>query len=384
MQTVLYNVSNIRSPLTGIGRYALNLIQGAERAQKPITVVHRDRIIANSEIADLIERLDQSRPNANHWRSLIGRLPQSREVHNKMSAARFSRLLGTPGEQSTLFHNICYTPCNLQECQVITLFDLSHRLARETHPNHRVQYLDRLMRELEQGKQQIITISHSVKNEISQHYAIDPGRIHVTPLAANSSYRPRAESDCSAVLLKYGLLHRSFLLCVATLEPRKNLDAVLRAYQALPKGLQTEYPLVLAGARGWKDSKLSRRMKKLQTEGLVKYLGYVAQADLPLLYSSAKLFVYPSLYEGFGLPLLEALQSGTPCITSNQGALAEVSSGAAVEICPSEISAISDAISNLLHNDQLCCKLVERGQQRAKIFSWDATIEKTWSVYELL
>ena len=184
------------------------------------------------------------------------------------------------------------------------------------------------------NKQPIITISNSIKSELVTDFQIDENRIYVTHLAANNNYYPRSEPECESTLNHYGLKYKKYILSVCTLEPRKNLNNVIDAYCKLEPSLQQTYPLVIVGMRGWKSSRLESKINRLQKQGRIIRLGFVPQSDLPVLYSSAKIFAYPSLYEGFGLPLLEAMQSGCACLTSNTGALEEVSNNHAFQIDP--------------------------------------------------
>jgi alpha-1,3-rhamnosyl/mannosyltransferase len=140
----------------------------------------------------------------------------------------------------------------------------------------------------------------------------------------------------------------------------------------------------MVGPLGWKSTALEKRMRQLNDLGVVKQLGFVAQKKLPMLYSGATAFVYPSLYEGFGLPLLEAMQSGCPCITSNTGALAEVSNGSAIQVDPQKSDDIAQQLNLLLHDPDLRSYYANSGQQRASNFTWAKTALKTCEIYDSL
>jgi alpha-1,3-rhamnosyl/mannosyltransferase len=159
---------------------------------------------------------------------------------------------------------------------------------------------------------------------------------------------------------------------------------VLNAYQRLDKQVQQEFPLVMVGPLGWKSSVLEKRIAELNDLGVVRQLGFVAQNDLPFLYAGAAAFVYPSLYEGFGLPLLEAMQSGCPCITSNTGALAEVSNGSAIQVDPQKSDDIAQQLNLLLHGPDLRSYYANSGQQRASDFTWAKTASQTCKIYDSL
>jgi alpha-1,3-rhamnosyl/mannosyltransferase len=170
-------------------------------------------------------------------------------------------------------------------------------------------------------------------------------------------------------------------LCVGTLEPRKNLSGVLDAFCQLDPELQRQYPLAIAGPPGWKSTQLESRIDKLENLAVVKRLGYVANDHLPALYSAARVFIYPSFYEGFGLPLLEAMQCGCPCITSDKEALAEVAGDAAVLVNPHHIDEISEELIKLLESPEKSARYSQLAKQRAGYFSWQKTVQQTWHVY---
>ncbi len=171
----------------------------------------------------------------------------------------------------------------------------------------------------------------------------------------------------------------SYLLS-ARLSPRKNLLRLLDALVLLHER-EWDIPLVVAGKAGWKSGSIERKMELLVQRHLVHRIGYVDDRDLPGLYQAATLFAYPSLYEGFGLPVLEAMASGVPVVSSNTSSLPEVAGDAAILINPMETDEIADAIQRILTDDDVRLSMRERGQQRAKAFSWTHTAEETLAVY---
>lgn len=176
-----------------------------------------------------------------------------------------------------------------------------------------------------------------------------------------------------------GLRHRKFLLCVGTLEPRKNLELVFQAVQHLPSSFLEHCPLVLAGARGWGEIPLS--LAQLERKGHLIRTGYLEREPLHLLMGSARTLLFPSLYEGFGLPILEAMASGTPVITSNCSSMPEVGGEAAVYIDPTQPEQLAEAILRLHEDDALWATLQLAGLKRAGEFSWERTAELTMSAY---
>jgi glycosyltransferase involved in cell wall biosynthesis len=146
----------------------------------------------------------------------------------------------------------------------------------------------------------------------------------------------------------YGLSHGSYSLCVTTIEPRKRIDSLLAAYARLPEKLRVVYPLILVGGKGWRSEHLHQAIDAAANAGWLHYLGFVPEDDLPALYAGARLFVYPSSYEGFGLPVIEAMASGVPVVTSNRSCLPEIASGAAKLVDPDDVENCQTA-SNTFH-----------------------------------
>ena len=197
-------------------------------------------------------------------------------------------------------------------------------------------------------------------------------------LAADACYTPQPEGPGGAFVKD---LPRPYVLNVGTLEPRKNLDGLLRAFaQAKKSGVP--HTLVIAGARGWGDSRLAPLLRELGIAGSVIFTGFVEDEDLPYLYAGADFFVYPSFYEGFGIPVLEAMACGTPVIASNTSSIPEVAGDAALLVDPHSDAELSASILRLAGDERLRQELRERGLSRAALFSWEKTVNETLKVYE--
>jgi alpha-1,3-rhamnosyl/mannosyltransferase len=185
-------------------------------------------------------------------------------------------------------------------------------------------------------------------------------------------------------LARYGLAWRGYCLSVGTIEPRKQIDTLLDAFVSIDPALQQRYPLVLIGDRGWLSAATHERIANLQTRGRARYLGYVPQADLPMLYSAAAACLYASVYEGFGLPAVEAMASGAPLIATAAASLPEVCGDGAVLVAPGDSDAIAQALVRLLTCPDLAADLAARGRVAADRFSWQRTATKTVGVYRQL
>ena len=183
------------------------------------------------------------------------------------------------------------------------------------------------------------------------------------------------------VLERHQLVPGGYLLAVGTLEPRKNLLRTIDAYTGLPQKLRSSTPLVIAGMRGWLAQDLESRIRQYEQRGEVRWLGYVPADELPLLYSGAAMLVYPSLYEGFGLPVLEAMASGIPVITSNRASLPEVAGDVGVMINPEDFGELRTHMQRLLEDRAEAGRLGRLGVERARLFTWQACADKTLAVY---
>ncbi|MCX6026985.1 MAG: glycosyltransferase family 1 protein [Chloroflexi bacterium] len=222
--------------------------------------------------------------------------------------------------------------------------------------------------------------SESTRDDLQRITHVPESRVHMVPYGVSPSFRPvHAPHLRRAVAERYGL-PSEFLLYVGNLEPRKNLPRLLEAYARLP-GRQVVPPLVLAGTRGWKDAPLRETMERLNLGRRVVFPGYIPQEDLPAVYSMAAAFVYPSLYEGFGLPVLEAMACGTPVITSNVSSMPEVAGDAALLVSPNDVEGLTRALDRVLGEPDLRAELSRRGLARARQFTWRRAAESTLAVY---
>jgi glycosyltransferase involved in cell wall biosynthesis len=202
----------------------------------------------------------------------------------------------------------------------------------------------------------------------------------VTHLAARDIFTPRGVDERNRVREKYGI-PGEFIFFVGSFEPRKNIGTLVRAYMNLPETVKNQYSLVLAGGKGWLNTDIDVLIES-QDSARIRRIGYVDEQDLAALYSAASVFVYPSYYEGFGLPILEAMSCGAPVITSNTSSMPEVGGVAALYFDPSDVQQLSALLLELTGNENLCKELSRKGLERAGQFSWDKTAGATLKIYE--
>jgi glycosyltransferase involved in cell wall biosynthesis len=281
-----------------------------------------------------------------------------------------------------VFHgtNYCipvFAPCPT----VVTIHDLSLFTQAHTHEDANVKRGKRRIPVMAHRATLIIAPSEWTRREITQHLKIKDHKLRVIPEAARPHMRPQREDEVQPVLEKHGI-RGPFLLYVGTIEPRKNLLTLIRAYDDLIRSTEHRPQLVLAGGRGWLFDEVFNLVEELRLQDQVKFTGYVADADLPALYSAAEAFVYPSLYEGFGLPPLEAMACGAPVITSNVTSLPEVVGTAGLTHAPEDARALSQAMVKLLNDIQMREHFKRAGLERAQQFSWERAARATQAVYD--
>lgn len=214
-------------------------------------------------------------------------------------------------------------------------------------------------------------------------FPVPPESITAVPLGVDERFRPLREGTGTEALGAWGLAPGGYGLCVSTLEPRKKVAELLAAWRLLPRALRDRFPLVLAGGRGWLDTGLRDSVERGVAEGWLRHLGFVAEDRLPELYAGAALFLYPSIYEGFGLPPVEAMASGVPVVVSDRSCLPEVCGDAPRYVDPDDREGFAEAIEHCLSDARWRAQAVRRGLERAAGFSWDRCIEGTAAVYRL-
>jgi alpha-1,3-rhamnosyl/mannosyltransferase len=245
-----------------------------------------------------------------------------------------------------------------------TIHDLTCWLMPELHPAANLR-ADRNFEAILRRADRLIAVSESTKNDAVRVLGLRPERIAVIHSGiAEPFFDPSADS-IDAVRSRYSL-DRPFVLFIGTIEPRKNIDMLLDAFEALPASVRQEFDLVVAGPMGWASAETAARVRA------VRYLGYIPEPDIAPLTAAATVFAYPSLYEGFGFPVAQAMAAGTPVIASNVSSLPEIAGDAALLIDPRSLTELRDALSRLLLSPTLRAKLAAKGRSRARAFRWEA------------
>jgi glycosyltransferase involved in cell wall biosynthesis len=272
-------------------------------------------------------------------------------------------------------------PLALSIPTVVTIHDMSLTMFPKYHPPRRVLLNRPLVDVAARRADAIITVSESAKRDIVRLYGSQAERIHVVHEAAAPSFQPVPDGAVlDRVRQRYDLASR-FILYVGTIEPRKNLPKLIEGFARKRKSGQLPHQLVCAGPYGWLSRDIEDLIDRLQIEDAVRFTGYVPFQDLAALYSLAEMFVFPSLYEGFGLPVIEAMACGTPVVTGHVAALAEVGGGAVEQVAHLDADSLGDAMVRLADDRRRREQLSSLGLQRAHMFSWERAARETLKVY---
>jgi glycosyltransferase involved in cell wall biosynthesis len=224
----------------------------------------------------------------------------------------------------------------------------------------------------------VIAVSEGTKRDIVELLGVAPEKISVTPLGVDERFRP-LDKKASATFRQQAGIEVPFALFVGTLEPRKNLSRLVEAFSMIADDVP--HDLVVIGPEGWLTSEIHETSARLLERGRLQILGFVPDGQLRAWYSACDLFAYPSLYEGFGLPALEAMACGAPVLTSSVSSLPEVVGDAALTVTPTDTQAIAEGMKRILTDTDLSFDLRRRGLERSKAFTWARTAELTVEVY---
>lgn len=263
---------------------------------------------------------------------------------------------------------------------VLTVHDLIYHLFPEHHKPLNYWFLNRAMPLFVQRARAIIAVSESTRQDLIRCYGVQPDKITVVYEAAAPHFCPASPEAIAAVRARYGL-PEDFILTVGTIEPRKNLSRLLDALQRL-RQKEDDVRLVVVGSTGWLYEGFFGRLEKLQLGDAVLLPGYVSDADLPAVYSAATVCVLPSLYEGFGLSVLEAMACGTAVVCSRTSSLPEVGGDAACYFDPTDVEEMAEAIGTVWHDEALRAEMGKRGLAQVARFSWTRAAEETMTVYQ--
>ena len=258
---------------------------------------------------------------------------------------------------------------------VVTMNDLSWHHEPSWHPVERLQWIDRNLKATLRQASRFVAISQFTKDVVVRDLGVSASRIDVIPLAPADDFRPISAVDAVETLARYELADHGYVFSISTIEPRKNFDRLLAAHLRLPAAIRRRAPLVIAGGKGWGSVLARPEADAAIRDGTVRLLGHVSDADLVVLCSRAAVFAYVSLYEGFGLPVVEAMAAASPVLASSTTAVGELATGAALTVDPLDEDAIMHGIQRLIEDTDLAEQLRQAGLARAADYTWGRTIE---------
>jgi glycosyltransferase involved in cell wall biosynthesis len=384
---IAIDIAPVRPPLTGVGNYELYLIDALLRREDAPDMIGfgnfcwtevnleflQRRVSAESDVVELHDK----------------RLWTARNFARRLGAQRiYSILRGAVFEASvkcrdfTLFHAFGYVPPGSVNRPVIpVVYDLSFIRFPETHPPERIRSLERLARYIELAPV-VHTISNFSAQEIADVFRIDRSRIVVIYPGVKPCFCITTENGSKSLLAQYGLAEGEYFLVVSTREPRKNLRTLVSAFSRVPNSLRSRMPLCVVGGGGWGNLALPAEWRSLQQEGSLRFLGYVPDIQLQQLYSASRAMFYPSIYEGFGMPIIEALACGAQVVCSDAASMPEAIGSVGRCIPPLDVAAWTDEFMRVV--DEVDVSAAEQTRERlahAAQFTWSRAAEKTLEIY---
>ncbi len=388
---VVLSVEALRPPLAGIGRYVWEL---ATRLPNAPEIDHL-RLISDgfwrdpARVLPIAASTDEHREphqsasytKPSPWRQGLAQLPFISKAYTHcqplLTAYRLRSL------KNGIFHGPNFFLPKTDLPSVVTIHDLSTFRNPSWHPQTRIDRMRAMLPLALARASVVLTDSEATKLELQSEFNLDAGRICAVPLGVDAQFRPRDAATLLPVLRHYGLQVGGYSLFVSTIEPRKNILNLIEAYRSLPVSVRAHWPLVLVGAQGWNSQAIHAAIARAEAEGWLHYLDYVAQHDLPYLYAGCRLFTYPSHYEGFGLPIAEAMASGVPVLTSDCSSMPEVAAGAALLVQPLDVADIAQALERGLQDEVWREQAIVRGLQRAQELTWHACVAQTVQAYQM-
>lgn len=337
----------------------------------------------------------------NHYRLYLRTKPKSAELKNIVASVeqrliKFPKLWTQVGLAFEVLENppdVLFIPAHTLPVihrpslkSIVTIHDLGAEYLPQYHQFPQKLYLNRSTEYAVGHATHLIAVSQATKDDLIRRFRADPHKITVVHEAYDrESFELQTPARIEAVTKKFGLM-RPYFLFVGTIQPRKNLERLIEAFSMaratwhVARGQKPE--LVLVGKRGWLSESIYAAPKKHGVVDAVQFIDYVEKKDLPALYSGAEAFVFPSLFEGFGIPLLEAMACGAPVITSSVSSMPEVAGDAALYINPNSAEELRQALLTLTRDQDMKASFIEKGFRRAKAFSWQKTAQQTIEVFK--
>lgn len=386
---IVVNTNSLLTPLTGIGQYTYQIC----KALRELNPEDRYTYYYGFFSPELF-RSDGAQSDASPEQKKINFYKQMKQWVKKIPVVgKFGRDLRTSvnfgkqwltGERHDLYFEPNFIPLReiFARRTVTMVFDLSVPLHPEWHPEERVKIFKRQFFKGLKKTDRVLTATQFIKGQIQEHLNVPENRISVTPISCNKEiFRPRAAEETREAALRLKL-PKNYIAFVGSVEPRKNILGLLKAYAALKPALRNEVGIVFCGPEGWKNEAVFNFIRDKGLMDRITRLHYISDEDLSVVYQNAMALVYPSFYEGFGLPPLEALSSGCPVIVSDIPPHREVCGDAALYADPNDPEAIADAIRRVAEDSALRTRLKDSGLLQARKFSWESAARQTMDAFK--
>lgn len=370
---ILVNAIPLLAPLTGVGKYILYL----SKKLKEIDSSNDYTYFYGFYSKKLICSSDSNQDNLKYKSlELLRKTPVKkflRKLKNFLASLQFQEFEVYFEPNFIILENLS------AKKRVVTIHDFSFEKFSHWHPKERVEYFSKNFWSSIRLADRIIVPSAYIMREAIEEFNFD-GKIidYIYHGVDFEIFKPYPRETVEEIIRKYSL-PENYVLFVGSIEPRKNLKNLLLAYEMLPNYIKNEFKLVLSGFKGWKNEEIAGLIEK--NKGYVTYTGYVSERELAVLYCGASLFVYPSFYEGFGFPPIEAMACGCPVVVSKRTSLPEVCGDGACYCDPESPSSIAETIQRILEDTDLVENLRKKGAERVKHFSWESTANKTLKIF---
>ncbi len=372
---VIFGTDSIKYPLTGIGRYTYELAKCLSRSSEISDLLFLKGRTLSRSVPELVDNKIATDSLMQHLRKnqLIAEAYRLTAPWLKTQVLRKHR--------DAIYHGPnYYLPPNVER-SVATFHDLSIFTWPQCHPVERVRFMQKELLQTIKRARIIIADSEFTRQELVQYFNLPESSVFTARLACSGDFFPMQSSNLAFVLNKYRLSANNYSLFTGSIEPRKNLTTLLDAYQLLPIQLRCRIPLVISGFRGWRSEELHQRFERGEREGWLRYLGYTPISDLPSLFAGARSFLFPSLYEGFGLPVLEAMASGVPVVCSTSSSLPEVVGDCALMCEAMDVDKLNELIRRSIEDNIWREQASAKGLYRSSQFTWQRCAQETISAY---
>lgn len=368
---ILINTIPLLSPMTGVGKYTLYLSRTLKEIDRENIYIYfygyysQNLTVSNSRVSFFLQAIKE----------IIKKIPFLADYIRGGLSAFSNKVFDIYFEP-----NFILLERVKAKKRIVSVFDFSFELYPQWHPEERIKYFRKNFWKSIKKADRVVVPSNFIYNQAINQYGLEKKLLRVVyPGVDHEVFRECSAETTDIDINKYSL-PENFILFVGSIEPRKNLKNLLLAYQSLPDYIKEKFKLVLVGFSGWKNREIMEILKKHKDN--IIYKGYVSERELAYIYNRASLFVFPSFYEGFGLPPLEAMACGCPVLVSNRASLPEVCGDAAVYCEPDEPESIAEAMYKVLEDEELRKSLIIKGKERAKFFRWDKTAREILNIFE--